>query len=150
MADDGGLSRFQRRMRAIPNAARAAVAPALVKQAGEMAATMRALAPVDDGDLRDSITVTGPKQTTPAYSQPGGSTVAPENAALITVGNTEVRYPHLIEYGHSNGFVAGAASGTRGQAVPAQPFFWPAVRMHQAKAKAAIKRAIGKAIREAK
>lgn len=60
----------------------------------------------------------------------------PENAAAITVGNTDVRYPHLQEYGTS--FHA------------AQPFFWPGFRMGRKRVLNRIKRAIGKAIREAK
>lgn len=136
MADDGGLARFQRRMRAIPGSVREAAGGAVVKQADAMARTMRALAPVDEGDLSASIEVTGPGQATPAYSQPGGSMMVPENQAAVTVGNTNVRYAHLAEYGtkHSE----------------AKPFFWPAVRLHRKKAAAAIKRAIAKAVRETK
>lgn len=102
------------------------------------------------GDLMNSIAVTGPGQVTPPYSQPGGSMTVPENAVAITVGSSDVRYAHLVEYGHNGGFVTGGAQGTRGQAVPAQPFFWPAFRLHQKKSVAAIKRAVGKAIREAR
>lgn len=141
MADDGGLSRFQRRMAAIPQEVRKAVEPALVKSAEEIAETMRGLAPVDEGNLRDSITVTRPGFATPPYSQPGGARVAPSNAALITAGNTDVRYAHLLEYGHGN--------GVRGSTVPAHPFFWPAYRLHKKRAAARIKRAIGKAVKEA-
>lgn len=137
---DGGLSSFQKRMRAVPAAARKAVQPALVREADKMAATMRQLAPDDPAtsapDLRTSIVVTGPGATTPPYSQPGGSAVVPENAVAITAGNTDVRYPHLQEYGTTKH--------------GAQPFFWPAFRMHRNRALAAIKRSIGKAIREAK
>lgn len=136
MADDGGLLRFQQRMRAIPKAAREAVKPALMQGAYEIADVMEELAPEDEGDLKNSITVTGPGQATPPYSQPGGSTVVPDNAVAITVGSTDVRYPHLQEY------------GTRHQ--EAQPFFWPGVRLGRRKAMNRIKRAIGKAIREAK
>lgn len=142
MSDDGGLSSFQRRMEAIPRAAREAVQPVLVKQAEAMAATMRQLAPVESGALRESITVTGPGQATPPYSQPGGSMVTGSNQAAVTVGSTDVRYAHLVEYGHSNGF--------NGSVVPPHPFFWPGFRMHRAKAVAAIKRGIGKAIKGAK
>lgn len=149
MADDG-LARFQRRMEAIPRAARQAVKPALVKAAEDVAHLQRALAPEKTGKLKDSIHVTGPGEATPAYSQPGGSMVAPANAALITVGNTDVRYAHLVEYGHSNGFVKGGKQGGRGQVVPPNPFFWPGFRLGQKKASAAIKRAIRKAIKEAK
>lgn len=136
MADDGGLSSFQRRMRAVPKAAREAVRPVLSRQAEKMADTMRQLAPVEDGDLRSSITVTEGGEATPAYSQPGGSMVVPENAAAITVGHTNVRYAHLQEYGTTKH--------------PAQPFFWPAVRLHRKTVMAAIKRGIGKAVREAR
>lgn len=134
MPNDGGLSRFQKRMRAIPKEVREAVQPALVKGAEEMARSMRALAPVDEGDLRDSIEVTGPGEQTPAYSQPGGSTIVPENAAAVTVGNTDTRYPHLVEYGTTN--------------AQAQPFFWPSVRSNRKRATNRIKRAISKAVKD--
>lgn len=135
MADDGGIGRLQRRLAAIPREVREAVKPALLRSAEEMAATMRTFVPVRDGDLRDSIEVTPGGQTTPAYSQPGGSMTVPENAAAVTVGNHAVRYGHLVEY------------GTR--KAPARPFFWPAARLHQTKARNRIKRAVGKAVREA-
>ena len=164
MADDGGLSSFQHRMRAIPKAARAAVQPVLLREAGKIATTMRALAPVDEGDLKASIAVTGPGQSTPAYSQPGGAMVVPENAVAITVGNEETRYPHMVEYGTAphdvtkgvnNHTLLGKARkvmklGVMHPGTAAQPFFWPGFRMHRKKSLAAIKRAIGKAIREAR
>lgn len=137
---DGGLGSFQKRMRAIPQAARHAVQPALVKSAEEIAALQRSMAPDDPKtsapDLKSSIVVTGPGQTTPPYSQPGGAMTVPENAAAITAGNTDVRYPHLQEYGTTFH--------------PAQPFFWPGFRLGRKRALDRIKRAIGKAIREAK
>lgn len=136
MASDGGLSSFQKRMRAIPEAARKAVAPAVMKSAYDIADIMEGLAPEDEGDLIGSIAVTGPGQTTPPYSQPGGSMVVPENTAAITVGNSDVRYPHLQEFGTSHH--------------AAQPFFWPGFRMGRKRALNRIKRAIGKAIKEAK
>jgi HK97 gp10 family phage protein len=133
---DGGLSSFQRRMRAIPEAVRRAVGPSLVAAAEDVADVQRALAPVEDGDLRASIVVTGPGQATPAYSQPGGAKLVPENAAAVTAGNSEVRYPHLQEFGTTFH--------------PAQPFFWPGFRLRRKAAAAKIKRAIGKAVRAAK
>lgn len=142
MADDGGLAKFQRRMRAVPEAARRAVVPALVKSANEVADVMRATVPVDDGDLQASIKVTAPGLSTPPYSQPGGSMVVPELTAAITAGNADVRYAHLVEYGHGNGF--------GGTTVPPHPFFWPSFRLTRKRALNRIKRAVGKAIKEAK
>lgn len=123
-------------MQAIPRAARQAVAPALVKAAEDVSGLMELLAPEDEGDLKNSISVTAPGAATPAYSQPGGSMIAPPNTALITVGSSDVRYPHLQEYGTAHH--------------AAQPFFWPGFRLGRKKAETAIKRAIRKAIREAK
>lgn len=136
MADDGGLSRIEQRLRSIPKNVRDAVQPAVGKAAVTMADDMRRLAEHsrDTGALIDSIAVTGAGQKTPAYSQPGGSKTVPDNAVAITVGNKQVRYAHLVEYGTKK--------------APAQPFFWPAVRLNRKKAEAAIKRAIAKAVRD--
>jgi Bacteriophage protein of unknown function (DUF646). len=142
MANDGGLSSFQQRLRVVPKAARAAVGPSLVREAEKIAATATQLAPRKTGALAGSIAVTGPGQATPAYSQPGGELVVGSNQAAVTAGNTEVRYPHLVEYGHGN--------GVNGSVVPPHPFFWPAFRLNRKRALAAIKRAIGKAVRNAR
>jgi HK97 gp10 family phage protein len=127
------IESFQRKMRAIPEAVRKATAPATAKGAEEIAALARQLAPVDRGDLKGSIAVTTSGQTTPAYSQPGGAYTVPEGAAVVTVGNRDVRYPHLQEFGTT--FHA------------AQPFFWPAYRSLKKRTEARIKRALSAAIR---
>lgn len=127
--------RLKRRLAAVPLAVKDAVTPSLIKGGEEIAAAMEALAPEDTGDLVASIEVTPPGQATPAYSQPGGSTVAEENQVLITAGNSDVRYPHLVEYGTAN--------------APAQPFFWPGYRLSRKRAVNRIKRNIKKAVREA-
>lgn len=136
MADDGGLRRFQERMARIPKAVRLAVQPALTKGAEEIAAAAEMLAPVDSGDLKRSIAVTGPGETTPPYSQPGGSRVMLENQAAVTAGGRDVRYAHLVEYGTSD--------------TPAHPFFWPAYRTMKKRAASRIKRAMSKGIRESR
>lgn len=126
--------RLKRRMQAIPKAVRQAVTPALTTSGNELVDRMRALAPERTGDLKDSITATPPGQSTPAYSQPGGSRVAGELEVVVTAGNSDVRYPHLVEYG-----TADAA---------AQPFFWSAFRLTRKRATSRIKRAIRKAVKE--
>ena len=133
---DGGLSKFQRRMRAIPKAARNAVQPALAQGGYEVAEAIEGLAPEDTGDLVGSVAVTLSGQSTPPYSQPGGATIVPENQVMITVGNSDVRYAHLVEYGTVH--------------APAHPFFWPGFRLARKRAENRIKRAVAKAIREAR
>ncbi len=128
--------RLKRRLNAIPKEVRKAVEPALISAGTDLSIGMRVLSPVDSGDLRASIHVTAPGQMTPTYSQPGGSRVAGENEVLVTVGNEEVRYPHLVEYGTAN--------------TTAQPFFWPAFRLKRKGLANRIKRAIRKAVKEAR
>lgn len=135
-------ARLRKRLAAIPKAVKQAVVPALMTSGNELADRMRALAPEDTGALKESIAVTPPGGTTPPYSQPGGSQTAGETQVLVTAGNTDVRYPHLVEYGHANGL--------NGRMVPPHPFFWPAYRLSKKRIVGRIKRAVRKAVREAK
>ena len=68
---------FQARMAKLPDQVRAAINPSLEKSANEFAAMARYLAEPSKktGALIDSIAITGPGETTPAFSQPGGSTM---------------------------------------------------------------------------
>jgi HK97 gp10 family phage protein len=134
MADDGGLSRFPRRLAAIPTAVKQAVQPALIKSGDELVGLMRQLAPEETGKLKASIVATPAGQSTPPYSQPGGSQVVPENAVVITAGNATTRYSHLVEYGTT--------------LAPAQPYFWPSYRLLKKRLANRIKRAMSKAVRE--
>jgi HK97 gp10 family phage protein len=138
MAVSPQVAQLQRRLEAIPAKVRESVQPSLVQSAEELAGIMRQLAPDDPAtdapDLKSSIAVTAPGQSTPPYSQPGGSKVAGELEAVVTVGNSDVRYPHLLEYGTSK--------------MEAQPFFWPAVRLLQKRIKNRTKRAVAKAVRD--
>lgn len=134
MADDGGLARFQQRMRAIPAAVKDAVKPALRDAGNDTADAMERFAPEDTGKLKGSIAVTLPGRSTPAYSQPGGSRVAGELEVIVTVGDADVRYPHLVEFGTAE--------------APAQPFFWPGFRLTRKRSAAKIKSAISRAVKK--
>ena len=134
MSDDGGIGRLQRRLAAIPKAVKEAVEPALRKSGEEMVATMRAIVPKDTRDLEYSIKYTMPGKQTPAYSQPGGSMTVPENAVAVTVGNSDVRYGHLVEYGSVK--------------AQAQPFFWPAVRLNRKKFTSRLQPAVAATVRK--
>ena len=131
-----GLTSFQRRLKAIPQAARNSLAVPLAEAAKIVADTQASLAPHDTGALIASIAVTPPGGTTPPYSQPGGSKIVGSLSAAVTVGNTDVRYGHLVEYGTKQ--------------VEAQPFFWPGFRLSRKRAAGKIKRAISKAIKGVK
>ncbi|MEZ2406930.1 HK97-gp10 family putative phage morphogenesis protein [Bosea sp. RCC_152_1] len=133
---DNGLADLKRRIDAVIANVRSTVDPALKRSADEIADVQRSLAERsrDSGALIESIAVTmGPGQT-PPYSQPGGSHTVPEHSVAITAGNSEVRYPHLVEYGAAH--------------AAAQPFFWPGFRLMRRRAQERIKRSVSKAVRD--
>jgi HK97 gp10 family phage protein len=134
MAQSAQLKRLEARLLAIPKAVKEAVQPSLLKSGNELADLMKSLVAVDTGDTRDSIAVTPAGQSTPPYSQPGGSMVVPENAVAITAGNEKVRTAHLLEYGTTK--------------APAQPFFWVSYRLLKPRIRRRTLRDLGKVVRE--
>lgn len=136
MAKNAQLLALQKRLESIPEVIREELKPSLMKSADELKGAMQHLAEPsrDTGALIESVAVTAPGETTPPYSQPGGSRVAGDLQAIVTVGNADVRYPHLVEYGTTQ--------------AEAQPFFWPAVRLLQQRIRNRTNRAIRKAVKE--
>lgn len=116
---------------------RETILPALKKSGEELAQAQRILAEAsrDSGALIESIAVTMPGETTPPYSQPGGSRVAGDTEVIVSAGNSDVRYAHLVEYGTAS--------------AEAQPYFWPAFRLLKKRLQNRIKRAAKKAVKEA-
>lgn len=129
------LKKALARIEGIPSAIREELKPTLIQSADELAGMMAHLAEPsrDTGALIESIEVTPPGGTTPPYSQPGGSRTAHDLETIVTVGNSDVRYPHLVEYGTVN--------------AAAQPFFWPAVRVLQKRINGRTNRAIRKIVK---
>ncbi|MCF7747510.1 HK97 gp10 family phage protein [Sulfitobacter sp. M39] len=130
-----GSTDLERRLLAIPLEVLAELRPALVKGAQDIADAMEQLAPEDTGDLVNTISVTGPGGTTPAYASGGGSVTLANNQAAVTVGSPDMRHGHLQEFGTVNH--------------EAQPFMRPAFRLKKAKVMARISRAVAKAIKNA-
>lgn len=137
MRNGNGLKELNAAMRRLKDEPRAAMMKALSRSADRVANMQRHLAETsrDTGALIKSIQVTLPNQTTPPYSQPSGSRVAKPNEVIITVGNSDVRYAHLVEYGTAK--------------ADAQPFFWPAVRLTAKKEQASINRTVKRAMKNA-
>ncbi|MGK9054196.1 HK97-gp10 family putative phage morphogenesis protein [Neorhizobium petrolearium] len=132
---DGGLSSLMNAMDRVKRAPRQQITKALLASANDLADAQQHLAPKDTHALANSITVTGPGEVTPAYSQPGGSRVAGETEVIVTAGNADVRYAHFVEYGTAD--------------AEAQPFFWPALRLLRKRLQQRIDRAGRNAVRDA-
>jgi HK97 gp10 family phage protein len=134
---DNGLAETLAAIDRIARAPREALVAALAKEANKFADTAEGFAQSsrDSGALIDSISVTLPGRSTPPYPQPGGSRIAGETEVIVTAGDSDVRYAHLVEYGTSD--------------TEAQPFFWPAYRLLKTGMKANINRAVKKAVKDA-
>lgn len=128
-----GSAALEKRLLAIPHEVLRELRPALLKGAHDIADAMEQLAPEDTGDLINTITVTSPGGTTPAYSAGGGSTTLKDNQAAVTVGSPDMRHGHLQEFGTVNH--------------EAQPFMRPAFRLKKAKVERRIAAAVRKAIK---
>lgn len=137
------------RLEAIPKQVLAELVPALIASAIDLANVAKALAPEDSGDLKASIVVTAPNETTPAYTAGGGKRKAGENQALVTVGNPQQRHGHLVEFGTKPHQNKGLFEGTDHPGTDAQPFLLPAIRLTEGRNKRRIGRAVGKAVRNA-
>ncbi|MBY3493875.1 HK97-gp10 family putative phage morphogenesis protein [Rhizobium laguerreae] len=135
MANKDGLDDLMKAFDRVKKAPRQQIAKALLATANELADAQQHLAPKDTHALANSITVTGPGELTPAYSQPGGSRAAGETEVIVTAGNSEVRYAHLVEYGTAH--------------AEAQPYFWPALRLLRKRLQQRIDRAGRKAVKDA-
>lgn len=123
--------RLKRRMQAIPAAVRAAVRPALVRSADELADRMKTLVPVEDGTLRSSI-----------RTEPGKD----ELSIKVAAGGPLTTKPVRDGADASYDYALGQEYGT--QDMPANPFFWPAYRLSRKRIRNRLRRAIRKAVRE--
>lgn len=112
-----GMDRLNRRFRDLPNRTGRLIHDALDKGAGEVAATAKTLAPVDSGELRDSIE----------------HTIAPMamDKGAVAIVKTDLFYSRFVEFGS--------------QGRPAQPFFFPAYFLLRKRVTRRIRRAIKKA-----
>lgn len=137
--------RFRRLLKALPEEERAQIRRALQTSANHIVGTQKQLAPVLKephkkrrlGALRDSIVATPGNQDLPAYASVRGKakTQDPSMTMIISAGNSEVRYAHLVE------------NGTH-KMMP-QPYFRPGFRAHKAEAVREIKKAVKQAVRNA-
>lgn len=97
----GQSAALQKRLSAIPQEILDALRPALMVSAREVAGAIATFAEAsrDTGAYIDSIAVTGPGETTPAYAEGGGKRTAGPNQALVTVGDETMRHGHFLEFG---------------------------------------------------
>ena len=128
-----GLDALQRKLRDLPTEIKAELQASLEKSGSEMVSLARGLAPVDEGDLRDSIVMTSAGGLTPIYGG-GGQTKVGDLAVRVTAGDFFTRYGAHVEYGTKT--------------MAARPFFWPAWRVLRRRIRGRTNRAITAALRK--
>lgn len=113
-----GLDRLKKRFARLPARMRAEVRASLEKSADELVAMQKRLAPVDDGDLRDSI-----------RKEDGRHELSIE----VKAGDRKVFYAAMVEFGTVN--------------APAQPFFFGPYRALRKRMRSRTSRAVRKAVK---
>ncbi|MBB3410664.1 HK97 gp10 family phage protein [Rhizobium sp. BK316] len=121
----------QQLLKTIPDIVKAEIQSSLEKSGEEMVRTAKALAPVEDGSLRDSISV-----TTAGNSIAGGKEVGELSVRVVA----EEPYAAFVEFGRHEKDGQGAMS--------ARPFFWPAYRSIKKRIQSRTARSINAALKK--
>jgi HK97 gp10 family phage protein len=146
-------ARLLKRLAAIQGAPRKVLRAALAKSAEEITAMQKRLAPVDSGDLRDSIGYTFGSYTPDNANVRGvaaGGGGDPDLSVTLHAGNAKAFYAAFIEFGAAGPWeISGKFQGAEHPGFKPQPYFYPAYRALRKRAKGRITRTARKAIRDA-
>lgn len=152
MATRGSRERTLKILAAIPKEIRKGVRVQIEKQAGSIVDTQKRLVAEDSGALRDSIRYQmGDVELASSANLASGAAGKgdPDLTATIIAGDRDAYYARFVEFGtapHTNG---GKFAGTDHPGTAAKPFFYAPFRANRKRAKAAVSRAIGKAVKAA-
>lgn len=140
--------RMRKVLKILPEEVRKEIKVAVLEGAEDMADTMRSLAKVHSGHLRDSIKVTPGDEDLALYERVKARRVDrdPELAAIIHV---DAFYSRLVEFGTAPHVNRGEFPGTQNPGTHAQPFFFPAYRARKKQVQARINRAARQGIKDA-
>lgn len=129
--------RLERRLAAMPEATRIEIRAAMEQSAAEIVETMQRMAPVDEGDLRDSIAWTwGDAPAGALVIARTRKSIASKAGLTLTIyaGGGEQYYARFVEFGTVN--------------MTAQPFFFPSWRLGRRRVKGRVARAVTKAAKK--
>ena len=136
-AEIKNADRLLRKLTIIPEAMREKIRVAMADEADEIVAMMKRLAPVDDGDLRDSSGWRWGSKA-PKGSMSLGTVQAPAMGSTLTLtiyaGNNKAFYARFVEFGTVK--------------MVKRPFFFPSYRARRKEAKRAIRAAVRAAARQ--
>lgn len=133
----GNLDRVLRRLRAIPQSVRSAMAVEIKAEAALLAADIASVTPVapgferHPGELKESVHV-----------GPGRDVIAAQVICDAKDADGRGYAPH-VEFGHKT--KEGSVGG--GKHVPAEPFFYPSIHRRKAQFNTAMRKAMSNAIK---
>ena len=141
-----GLARLQRKLKALPAAARADISKAMEAGANRMVALAKTLVARDSGDLANSIGWTWGDAPDGAMvlGQVKGVRGSGNLRITIYAGNDEAFYARWVEFGTSPHANEGLFAGSEHPGTDAQPFFYPSWRAVRRTVKGGVSRAINK------
>jgi HK97 gp10 family phage protein len=151
MAKVQNREQLLRKLAALPQKARRAIAPAIEQGADEIVAMQKRLVPKDSGALERSIRKVKGNYTPDNANVRGiGGAGAgdPDLTVRVVAGDAGAWYARLVEFSTAPHANKGLFEGTQHPGTKAQPFFFPAVRALRRRVKARITRATKKAVRE--
>ncbi|MGN6451246.1 MAG: HK97-gp10 family putative phage morphogenesis protein [Brucella intermedia] len=131
-----GLPKLRKKLEALVTVGRDEIRRAMETSADEIVALAKSLAPVDKGDLKDSIGWTWGKAPKGAMTLGKVQSDGVDSEFTITIyaGNSEAYYARWVEFGT--------------QKMAAQPYFYPSYRALRRRSKSRVTRAVTKAIKK--
>lgn len=139
-------ARFKDILKALPEDAAKGAEDALRQNGEEAKRIIRGDAPVDDGDLRESIDWTYGDPPSGVMGARDERQQVPDRLRLsVYAGGKKAPHAHLVHNGTQERKTKdGASKGV----TPPQPFFWPNIRSLRRRFKSRVSRKANKAIRD--
>lgn len=131
-----GRPKLRKKLEALVAVGRDEIRRAMETSADEIVALAKSLAPVDKGDLKDSIGWTWGKAPKGAMTLGKVQSDGVDSEFTITIyaGNSKAYYARWVEFGT--------------QKMGAQPYFYPSYRALRRRSKSRVTRAVTKAIKK--
>lgn len=140
-----GLGRLKKKLKALPAAAEEEISKAMEQSADEIVAMAKGLAPVDRGELQDSIGWTwgeAPKGAMVLGKVKSRGRGAGNLVITVYAGGGDAFYARFVEFGTAPHLNKGRFSGSQHPGTAAKPFFFPAYRATRKRARGRVARAI--------
>lgn len=142
-----GMPRLIRKLKVLPDAARQEIRVAMGREADEVVAMMRRLAPFKSGALRKSIGW-GWGNDVPKGAMALATVGKGDLTITIYAGNEDAWYARFVEFGTAAHIAGGKFAGAEIPAIPAQPFFFVSWRAARKSVRAALRKASRDAARK--